>query len=86
MCTDFEINCYKIDEFRKHRMFYLTSRDAQTVRRTSWGLGYLYFDQEHFEINQKSQVMVQTVGFMVLVTLTLTFDLCYIFVTRNCLA
>ena len=37
MCTDFEINRYKIDEFRKtckNRMFYLTSRDAKTVRRT----------------------------------------------------
>ena len=29
-----------IDEFRKHAkiMFYLTSRDTETVRRTSWGL------------------------------------------------
>ena len=34
-------------------MFYLTSRDAKTVRRTSWGLGTSdrYFDKEHFETN-----------------------------------
>ena len=38
VCTNFEINLYKIDEFRKHAniVFYLTSRDAKTVRRTSW--------------------------------------------------
>ena len=36
VCTNFEINRYKIDEFRKHAkiVFYLTSRDANTVRRT----------------------------------------------------
>ena len=42
VCNDFEIKRYKIDEFRKHAkiVFYLTSRDAKTVRRTtrtSWG-------------------------------------------------
>ena len=43
VCTDFEISRYKIDEFRKHAkiVFYLTSRDAKTVRRTSWRLGIL---------------------------------------------
>ena len=42
VCTDFEINRYKIEEFRKHVkiVFDLTSCDAKTVRRTSWGLGY----------------------------------------------
>ena len=37
VCTNFEINRYQIDDFRKHEnvMFYFTSRDAQTVRRTS---------------------------------------------------
>ena len=37
-------------------MFYLTSHDANTVRRTSWGLDTSdrYFDKEHFETNQKS--------------------------------
>ena len=36
--TNFEINRYKIDEFRKYSkiVFYLTSRDAKTVLRTSW--------------------------------------------------
>ena len=41
VCTDFEINRYKIDEFRKHAkkiMFYLTSCDAKMVHRTSWVL------------------------------------------------
>ena len=37
VCTNFEINRYKMDEYRKHAkiVFYLTSRDAQTVRRPS---------------------------------------------------
>ena len=40
VCANFEINRFKIDEFRKHTKsyFYLTSRDANTVRRTSWDL------------------------------------------------
>ena len=48
-------------------MFYLTSRDAKTVRRTSWGLDTSdrYFDKEHFEIEV----------FVFSVTLTLTFVL-----------
>ena len=59
VCTNFEINRYKIDEFRKHAkiVFYLTSRETKTVRRTSWWLwdtSASYFDQEHFENNQKS--------------------------------
>ena len=37
VCSNFEINLYNIDEFRKHAkiVFYFTSRDAKTVRRTS---------------------------------------------------
>ena len=40
VCTDFEINPYKIDEVRKYAkiVFYLTPRDAQTLRHASWGL------------------------------------------------
>ena len=40
VCTDFEINLYKIDEVRKYAniVFYLTSRDAKTLRHASWGL------------------------------------------------
>ena len=39
VCTDFEINRIRIDEVRNYakKKFYLTSRDAKTVRRTSWG-------------------------------------------------
>ena len=39
VCTDFEINRYKIDQVRKYAeiVFYLTSRDAKTVRRASCG-------------------------------------------------
>ena len=42
-CTNFEINRYKIDEVRKYAkiVFYLTSRDAKRVGRTSWGLDTL---------------------------------------------
>ena len=53
VCTDFEINRYKIDEVRKYAkiafyLIYLTSRhgDYDTSDR--------YFDKEHFETNQKS--------------------------------
>ena len=43
VCTDFEINRYKIDEVRKYAniafyLTYLTSRDAKTLRHASWGL------------------------------------------------
>ena len=59
VCTDFEINRYKIDEVRKYAkivfyLIYLTSRDAKTLRHESWGTSDRYFDKEHFESNQKS--------------------------------
>ena len=40
VCADFEINRYKIDEVRKYAniAFYLTSRDAKTLRHASRGL------------------------------------------------
>ena len=40
VCTDFEINRYKIDVVRKYAkiVFYLTSRDANTLRHASRGL------------------------------------------------
>ena len=43
VCTDFEINQYKIDEVRKYAkimfyLIYLTSCDAKTLRHASWGL------------------------------------------------
>ena len=40
VCTDFEINRYKIDEVRKYAkiVFYLTSRDAKTPSHAPWGL------------------------------------------------
>ena len=44
-------------EKSKNRMFYLKSRDAKMTRRTTRGVfntSDRYFDQEHFEINQKS--------------------------------
>ena len=43
VCTDFEINRYKIDEVIKYAkiafyLIYLTSCDAKTLRHASWGL------------------------------------------------
>ena len=41
VCTDFEINRFRIDEVKKicnNCMFYLTSCDAKTLRHESWGL------------------------------------------------
>ena len=59
VCTDFEINRYKIDEVRKYAnitfyLIYLTSRDAKTLRHGDCDTSDRYFDKEHFEINQKS--------------------------------
>ena len=44
VCTDFEINPYKIDEVRKYAkiVFYLTPRDAKTLRHASWGLRHFW--------------------------------------------
>ena len=71
--TDFEINRYKIDEVRKYAniafyLIYLTSRDAKTLRHASWGLD--------------TSDMAQIVVFVFSVTLTLTFDLCSIFLSH----
>ena len=59
VCTDFEINWYKIDEVRKYvniafYLIYLTSRDARTLRHGDCDTSDRYFDKEHFETNQKS--------------------------------
>ena len=65
-------------ESMQNGTFYLTSRDAKTIRRPSWWMDHFdrYFHQEHFATNQKSpKVMAQTVVLMFLMTLTLTFDL-----------
>ena len=44
VCIDFEINPYKIDEVRKYAkiVFYLTPRDAKTLRHASWGLRHFW--------------------------------------------
>ena len=47
VCTDFEINRYKIDEVRKYAkiafyLIYLKSRDAKTLRHASWGLRQIF--------------------------------------------
>ena len=70
VCTDFEINPYKIDEVRKYAkiVFYLTPRDAKTLRHVSWGL----------------RVMAQILVFVFSVTLTLTFDMCSIVCHTQC--
>ena len=69
-------------------MFYLTSRDAKTLRHASWGLDTSdrYFDMEHFEVSTTSgsKVMAEIVVFVFSVTLTLTFDLCSIFYHTHC--
>ena len=50
VCTDFEINRYKIDEnrvlFDVTNIYYMCHGDYDTSDR--------YFDKEHFETNQKS--------------------------------
>ena len=59
MCTDFEINRFRIDEIRKYAkivfyLIYLMSRDAKTLRHGDYDTSDRYFDKEHFETNQKS--------------------------------
>ena len=53
VCTNIEINRYKIDQVRKYAkiVFYLTFCDVKTMRH---GDSDRYFDQEHIETNQKS--------------------------------
>ena len=49
--TDFEINRYKIYEFRKYAqriVFYLTSQ--YVVRHGDFATSNRYFDQEHFDV------------------------------------
>ena len=76
VCTNFEINRDKIDEFRKHaknRMFYLTWHDAKKpVRQDTYDR---YFDQEHFATNQRLCLKQCLLCLScLLVTLTWTFD------------
>ena len=80
----FELNRYKIDEFRKHVKIIcliLTSCDAKTVRRTSWRLGIVLIgiivimkilQPTRTEVSTTfgSKVMAQIVVLMFLVTLT----------------
>ena len=85
----FEINRFRIDEVRKYAcIFYLTSRDTKryVVRHGDYDTSDRYFDKEHFETNQKSsgsKVMAQIVVFVFSVTLTLTCDLCSIFLSHT---
>ena len=72
VCTDFEINRYKIDEVRTYAkiafyLIYLTSCDAKTLRHASWGLDTSdrYFDKEYFETNQKFKSYGSNSGFRV---------------------
>ena len=92
MCTNFEINRYKIDEFRKdekNRIFYLTSRDANRVCRTSLrmilliGIVINNILQPEVSTTFGSKVMAQTVVLMFLMTLTLTVVLLIVTQSRH---
>ena len=58
VCTDFEINRYKIDEVRKYAkiVFYLShlTQKRYVMRHVDCDTSDRYFDKEHFETNQKS--------------------------------
>ena len=58
VCTDFEINRYKIDEVRKYAniAFYLiyVTQKRYVMRHGDCNTADRYFGKEHFEINQKS--------------------------------
>ena len=91
VCTDFEINRYKIRKYEKITFYliYLTSCDAKTLHHASWGLRHFWYifwqgtfwNQPEVSTTSGSKVMAQIVVFVF--SLTLTFDLCSIcFVTR----
>ena len=58
VCTNFEINRYKIDEFRKHAkivvLFDVTGHKNDTSYIMGLASPYRYFAQEHFETNHTS--------------------------------
>ena len=82
----------KLAQVRKYAkiVFYLTSRDAKTQRRASWGLDTsdMYLIRNILKPTRnlfdfRFKCIAQIVVFEFSVTLTLTFDLCSIFcVTR----
>ena len=53
MCTDFEINRYKLDEVRT----YAKIVKRYVVRHGAYDTSDRYFDKEHFEISQKSLLL-----------------------------
>ena len=59
VCTDFEINRYKIDEVRQYAkivfyFIYFTSRDAKTLGHASWGLDILKPTRSLYDFRFKS--------------------------------
>ena len=68
VCTDFEINRFRIDEVRKYAtMVYFIWRHVTqkryVVRHGDSDTSDRYFDKEHFETNQKSlRLPVQSYG------------------------
>ena len=78
VCTDFEINRYKIDEVRTYAkiafyLIYLTSCDAKTLRHASWWLRHFWYifwqgtfwNQPEVSTTSGSKVMAQIVVFRV---------------------
>ena len=57
VCTDFEINRFRIDEVRKYATIVCFILRHMTQNGTSYVMGtstLMYFDKEHFETYQKS--------------------------------
>ena len=59
VCTNFEINRFRIDEVRKYAtiVYFIWRHVTQkryVVRHEDYDTADRYFDKEHFEINQKS--------------------------------
>ena len=56
MRTNFDINRCNIDEFRKYAkiVFYFTSRDAETLRRTSCELNIVKLTRSLYDFRFKS--------------------------------
>ena len=54
VCTDFEINRFRIDEVRKYATIVCFIWRHVTQKRYGLDTSDRYFDKEHFETNQKS--------------------------------
>ena len=67
VCTDFEINRFRIDQVRKYATIVCfiwrhVTQKRYVVRHGDYDISDRYFDKEHFETNQKSLRIPESYG------------------------